>query len=229
MSNVTISDLPDALTLTGAEYFPLMQSGKTSREVLSTFVAFRALLNSVVVKSATHATVAGDIGKLINFTTAGCDLTLTAAVGGAFAVRNSAASGLVTLKSTATIDGVAGATGIPLAVGDSCFVVFDGANFKTVGRANSVGTGQVWTSVTRTSGVTYYNTTGRPIEVAVMSIVNNTGAAGATLTVGGVQVGDSLGYAAAIGMAQGMAYSAIVPPGAAYVITGASYTVAELS
>jgi hypothetical protein len=83
---------------------------------------------------------------------------------------------------------------------------------------SSLGYGQTWQTVTgsRVDGTTYYNTTGKPIDVGIFS----TGASATTLTVGGVIASSS----------QGTTYaesnlSAIVPPGASYVSSGVSGTV----
>ena len=84
----------------------------------------------------------------------------------------------------------------------------------------SIGVGQTWQSVTRTSGVTYTNSTGKPIFVNVLVNVNNTSGTGATITVDGVLVSTTLGAASGIGMAQNVTQSAIVPNGSTYVITG---------
>jgi hypothetical protein len=93
---------------------------------------------------------------------------------------------------------------------------------------SSLGYGQTWQSVTRTFGTTYYNTTGRPILSVATSLVNNTAAAGSTLTVNGVLVYSTVGVAGAIGLAQNVAASAIIPAGASYVFGNATATCVEL-
>ena len=84
---------------------------------------------------------------------------------------------------------------------------------------SSLGYGQTWQTVTRTSGTTYYNTTGKPIQIVF--------AGSATSTLGalcnGVNVSQNgNNYAQAI---------FIVPPGASYSVTlsvGAVSFVSEL-
>lgn len=93
----------------------------------------------------------------------------------------------------------------------------------------SIGVGQTWQNVTRTSGVTYTNSTGKPILVNVITSVNNTSGNGATITVDGVLVSSTVGGAGGIGMVQNVTQSAIIPNGSTYVITSASgYTTVEL-
>ena len=74
----------------------------------------------------------------------------------------------------------------------------------------SLGSGQGWSSVigSRASGVTYYNTTGRPIVVSVTS----GGAGVASLVVSGVTV-------VTLPVATQQQMIAVVPPGASYVVT----------
>ena len=94
---------------------------------------------------------------------------------------------------------------------------------------NGLGVGQTWQAVTRTSGVTYTNSTGKPIFVNVITAVNNTSGNGATITVDGVLVSSTVGFAGGIGLAQNVTQSVIIPNGSTYVITsGSGYTTAEL-
>ena len=77
---------------------------------------------------------------------------------------------------------------------------------------SSIGYGQVWQSVTRTSGTTYYNTTGKPIMLSAGFVQGNSAS---TLAIGGVSVPNILAGAAG----GAMPGSWIIPPGASYVIT----------
>ncbi len=75
------------------------------------------------------------------------------------------------------------------------------------------GTGQTWQVVTRTSGTTYTNTTGKPI---IFAPFYTGGAAGfISLTIGGYNLGlfgTNTALAAVIG-------AFVVPPGSTYVYT----------
>jgi hypothetical protein len=79
---------------------------------------------------------------------------------------------------------------------------------------SSVGYSQTWQAFTfgtnRISGTTYYNTTGRPIQI----LINGSGVSG-TFFVNGIKLGTWSGVAET-------AQSAIVPPGGSYVATAAS-------
>jgi len=78
---------------------------------------------------------------------------------------------------------------------------------------SSLGYGQVWTDVSgsRSSGTTYYNTTGKPISVMIN--VSSGGSASITITVSGV-----VAFFTQITNAN-PGGSAIIPPGASYVAT----------
>ena len=81
--------------------------------------------------------------------------------------------------------------------------------------ATVLGMGQTWQAPTRSSGVTYTNSTGRPIQI----IVNLNGTTGCSLVVGGVTLFSQTN-------SQFFLASAIVPGGATYVATAASGIVA---
>lgn len=104
-------------------------------------------------------------------------------------------------------------------------IVFPNGSMQDVG---SVGTsGQTWQTFVRVGGTTYTNTTGKPIFLSAQVVGNNTGGGGSTLTIDGVIVGQGIGYAGSIGMAQGFGLSAIVPNGSTYSFS-VNTTVAEL-
>ena len=92
-------------------------------------------------------------------------------------------------------------------------------------QARALGESQTWQNVTgsRSSGVSYTNTTGRPISV-IISIGTITGAETATVVVGGVILysGDA-GIAAMTGLLGGF----IVPPNATYSVTVVSSTISR--
>ena len=81
----------------------------------------------------------------------------------------------------------------------------------------SIGYGQTWQTVTgsRTSGTTYYNTTGKPITLTVWGNPSN-GGNGVTAVVNGVTVGVS-----ANGNTGGVpsTITVVVPPSASYSVT----------
>ena len=88
-----------------------------------------------------------------------------------------------------------------------------GQGGQALAAMSSLGYGQTWQVVTRTSGVTYYNTTGKPIFLCVTF----TNAAGGTtgITVNGIgSGGGAIGTTSTVGSL----YS-IIPTGSTYTIT----------
>jgi hypothetical protein len=97
-----------------------------------------------------------------------------------------------------------------------------GIGGQVLATLSSIGYGQTWQSVTRTSGTTYYNTTGKPIMFNLSLNVSS----GANLVVGGVTITRT-----ASGTANYGNFSAIIPPGFSYVLTiesGSAQYVTEL-
>jgi len=96
-----------------------------------------------------------------------------------------------------------------------------GIGGQALAALSSLGYGQTWQSVTRTSGTTYYNTTGRPI-VAKRDTTNTGGLSGSTtVTINGVSAGN-------LQIETGGGYSntgsIIIPAGASYVFTDTNIT-----
>lgn len=91
-----------------------------------------------------------------------------------------------------------------------------GQGGQALAAMSSLGYGQTWQNLTgsRAGATTYYNTTGRPILVQIW---DNAGPnAGITLAVNGITVAVSLFAASGSGTAF---VTAIIPPGAYYVLT----------
>lgn len=105
-----------------------------------------------------------------------------------------------------------------------------GSGGNALAAMSSIGYGQAWQSVSgsRSLDTLYYNTTGKPIMVAV-SITGSSGLArSGTLTVDGVNVIFGFGAVSATQVSAQLA--AIVPPGSSYqVVTTNSPTVQEWS
>lgn len=88
----------------------------------------------------------------------------------------------------------------------------------------SLGYGQTWQSFTvgtqRITGTTYYNTTGRPIQVIIQLNQNTDSAVSISLTVNGITIASG-GYGRAGAGDNGYDNcSAVIPPGASYVGSG---------
>jgi len=84
---------------------------------------------------------------------------------------------------------------------------------------SSIGYGQTWQTVTRASGTTYYNTTGKPISL----IVRLTGSVSETVTINGFTFN---GSATNAGASQECFF--LIPVGASYSISGSGYVTQEL-
>ena len=96
-------------------------------------------------------------------------------------------------------------------------VLVQGMGGQALTAMSSLGYGQTWQAVTRTSGTTYYNTTGKPIQVDMYQ--SSGGASSWTATIGTyttqINVNNSSSH-----------FMPIVPPGVSYSTTGS--IVAEL-
>ena len=93
------------------------------------------------------------------------------------------------------------------------------SNTATIAQSTDLGVGQTWQDVTssRSSGVTYTNNTGKPIQVIIQVTANNISETN-TLVVGGVVlVNGDLGVG---GMANTLSF--IVPPSSTYIFTTSS-------
>ena len=96
-----------------------------------------------------------------------------------------------------------------------------GQGGQAMAAMQSLGFGQTWQNVTgsRVAGTTYYNTTGKPINIAVA--LAGGGGVSASIAVAGVQTGNSSG-------SPGTLY-ATVPPGGSYVLTNSGTTITAWS
>lgn len=95
-----------------------------------------------------------------------------------------------------------------------------GAGGNALMSMQSIGYGQTWQTVTRTSGVTYYNTTGKPILILVDATGNAGSFASVSISVNGVSFGlvrsqNGVGVSYGVGVA-------VIPPNASYVLTDTS-------
>lgn len=103
-----------------------------------------------------------------------------------------------------------------------------GSGGHALASMSSFGYGQRWQTVTRASGTTYYNTTGKPIKIRLQCNVSST-PWDISLTVDGVQVA-RWGYSTITGTGIYDYVEAEIPPGSAYsyLATGLSVVATEL-
>ena len=87
----------------------------------------------------------------------------------------------------------------------------------------SLGFGQTWQTVTRTSGTTYYNTTGKPIQVVATATISANSVNNQTVvaTVNGV-IAYSVLYGCTVSSGMSGSISIIVPTNNSYVVTSSA-------
>ena len=88
-----------------------------------------------------------------------------------------------------------------------------GVGGQALAAMSSIGYGQTWQTVTRVSGTTYYNTTGKPILLSVGQ--NTAGTSSFTITINGSALPTLFGSGAG---AWG-GFTVVIPAGASYVYT----------
>lgn len=92
-----------------------------------------------------------------------------------------------------------------------------GEGGQALAALQSIGYGQTWQAVTRTSGTTYYNTTGRSITIKVDAIGNFTSAY-VNISINGVALGE-IARADLPSGTPAITGQMIIPAGASYVLT----------
>jgi hypothetical protein len=111
------------------------------------------------------------------------------------------------------------------AVGWGSLVVVQGQGGQALAAMSSLGYGQTWQNVagSRVFGTTYYNTTGRPIQVFVTT---NSGSASSIsiITINGAVVGDVVAGSTAHGSGV-----FIVPPGGSYSVSAGTSSISYWS
>jgi len=88
-----------------------------------------------------------------------------------------------------------------------------GMGGQALAAMSSLGYGQTWQTVSRTSGTTYYNTTGKPI---LYCGTGSSGSTTATIVVNGVTLAAG---AIAVGVGTNLILNFIIPPSASYSVT----------
>lgn len=105
---------------------------------------------------------------------------------------------------------------------DTSPALLQGAGSNALTAMSSIGYGQTWQSVTRSSGTTYYNTTGRPITLKMYAQRAASVSGSISVTVNGVAVTiASCSNGVSASSATG---SIIIPPNAAYTPTISNLT-----
>lgn len=102
--------------------------------------------------------------------------------------------------------------------------LIQGAGGQALTAMSSIGYGQIPQSVTRTSGTTYYNTTGKPLFLIVTATSSGAGNFGVDFSINGVSMGRIAASGSASGAGIFAAGSAIIPSGMSYVLTNNNTT-----
>jgi hypothetical protein len=158
--------------------------------------------------SAAASGANSDITSLTGLTTA-----LSVAQGGT-------GSANLTANSVVIGNGVSAVSGV--APGTSGNLLTSNGTAWTSAASSAIGVGQTWQDVTasRSTGTTYTNSTGRPIQVNVVMGTYTDAAVYMTLTVDGLPVA-KYGYGRAGAGSNGNGIcTAIIPAGSTYVMTG---------
>jgi hypothetical protein len=199
----TISGTPSSLTIASTDSFGLVTAYGNQRIVIL------AINNAGTIELAASALYGGvSLDETGVITTAATATTATAIK--AANVRTGVAYRVI---------GFVDAT-FTTATGWGSLVEVQGYGGQALNAMSSLGYGQTWQTVTRTSGVTYYNTTGKPILFAANS-VNLSG--GFTLTVNGATALTNAASAVTV-----MVGPVVIPAGASYVCTHAAVSITEL-
>lgn len=176
-------------------------------------------------------TVGADENWLINNKSgSACVVTLPAAagaVGREIMIQNLQAQAVNSASSNVIpmAGGSAAAAILPAAIGSRATLVSDGTSWRVVDLyVPAVGEGQTWQNVTgsRVLGTTYTNTTGRSIQLSA-SIVHNGSGGASSLTVAGNAIAAISNNMTGTNFV--LPYTAVIPPGATYVIAQTSATV----
>ena len=196
----TVSGTPASLTIAATDSFGLVTAYGNQRIVIL------AINNAGTIELAASALYGGvSLDETGVITTAATATTATAIK--AANVRTGVAYRVI---------GFIDAT-FTTATGWGSLALIQGQGGEALSAMSSLGYGQTWQAVTRTSATTYYNTTGRPIQFKgdVVSNSNGTGA----LTVNGVSVGTMGGGYNSGGTQAYGGGGVVIPAGASYVWT----------
>jgi hypothetical protein len=126
-------------------------------------------------------------------------------------------------SQTIYAQGRSAVTNIVLNTGASATLIYDGAAWVQAAGNNSIGYGQSWQNLnaSRAFGTTYYNTTGKPIQVVVTAAAITAASWDVKLVVNGVTLPQGGATSSNSAWVQ---ISAIIPPGASYLVSSTNAT-----
>lgn len=189
-----------SLTIAATDSFGLVTAAGNQR------IAILAINNAGTIELAASALAGG-----VNLDETGVITTATSATTGTAIKAANVRTG-VAYKVVGFVDAT-----FTTSTGWGSLTTVQGQGGQALAAMQSLGYGQTWQNVTgsRVSGTTYYNTTGKPIWVALES----TSATQVIPTVAGV----TLPQSGASGVVYGTA-NFVVPPGASYSATSAGFS-----
>ena len=248
LPEITATVAANAITIGATPQFMSFRSTTLASGVITTIYAAPAPL--VVPAGATLGTISGIQSSLIvvemnNAGTAelavvnlagGNDLSETGLI--TTTAISAAASAANVFYSTTARAGLAyrvvarlDSTQVTAGTWAAAMSLIQGAGGNALTSMNSLGYGQTWQNLTgsRLPSTTYYNTTGKPIEVSAQVQTSTNTVGTLTATVNGIQVALSAIAASVANYAGGVTF--IVPPSASYSVAstyGSITTWAEL-
>ena len=188
-----VEGTPSALVIAATDSFGLVTAAGNQR------IAILAINNAGTIELAASALAGG-----VSLDETGVITTATAATLGTHIKAANVRTG-VAYRVIGFVDAT-----FTTATGWGSLALVQGTGGQALAAMSSLGYGQTWQSPGRIGGVTYYNTTGKPIFISVTS--NSTGSgAGVNITVNGVVAAQVSGSALNRAIA-----SAIVPIGGSY-------------
>jgi len=197
----TVSGTPASLVIASTDSFGLVTAAGNQR------IAILAINNAGTIELAATTLYGG-----VNLDESGVITTATTATTSTAIKAANVRTGIA-YRVIGFIDAT-----FTTATGWGSLALVQGQGGEALSAMSSLGYGQTWQSVTRTTGTTYYNTTGRPITVAIS--ITATGAF--SFFVNSFQVVNA-SNASTLGVC-----TVVVPPGASYSYSGNSGTQTEL-
>lgn len=188
-----VEGTPSALVIAATDSFGLVTAAGNQR------IAILAINNAGTIELAASALAGG-----VSLDETGVITTATAATLGTHIKAANVRTG-VAYRVIGFVDAT-----FTTATGWGSLALVQGTGGQAMAAMSSLGYGQTWQSPGRSGGVTYYNTTGKPIFISVTSGSTGSGA-GVNITVNGVVAAQVSGSALNRAIA-----SAIVPIGGSY-------------
>lgn len=200
-----VSGTPAALVIAATDSFGLVTAAGNQR------IAILAINNAGTIELAASALAGGE-----SLDETGVINTATAATLGTHIKAANVRTG-VAYRVIGFVDAT-----FTTATGWGSLALVQGTGGQALAAMSSLGYGQTWQNMTgsRVAGTTYYNTTGKPIQVSVYSPSPTDSVTMVELTIQGILIGRG-GYGrAGVGDNGADSVSGIVPPGGSYMSTG---------